>query len=158
MPACYSKNWTSPGKNAEDEWVPKVEWHRVAICRPRMAEAVLNNIKKGAHVLVEGSLVSSTYEQSNGKSKKAETFTAWAHFRPGCFPAFNGGGQLSGREHSSAVARLSTLSRVSSLPSSNVAAISSKRESVSENRLLSASSANFVATRSEICSVIRQVQ
>ena len=39
-------------KNAEDEWVSKVEWHRVAIFRPRLAEAVLNNIKKGAHVLV----------------------------------------------------------------------------------------------------------
>ena len=40
-------------KNAEDEWVSKVEWHRVAIFRLRLAEAVLNNIKKGAHVLVE---------------------------------------------------------------------------------------------------------
>ena len=45
-------------KNAETNGSRKVEWHRVAICRPRMAEAVLNNIKKGAHVLVEGSLVS----------------------------------------------------------------------------------------------------
>ena len=54
-------------KNAGDEWVSKVEWHRVTIFRPRLAEAVLNNIKKGAHVLVEGSLVSSTYEQANGR-------------------------------------------------------------------------------------------
>ena len=60
-------------KNAEDEWVLKVEWHRVAIFRPRLAEAVLNNIKKGSHVLVEGSLISSTYEQANGKGKKANT-------------------------------------------------------------------------------------
>jgi single stranded DNA-binding protein len=67
-------------KNAEDEWVSKVEWHRVAIFRPRLAEAVLNNIKKGAHVLVEGSLVSSTYEQANGKGKKAKTakITSWS--------------------------------------------------------------------------------
>ena len=57
-------------KNAEDEWVSKVEWHRVAIFRPRLAEAVLNNIKKGAHVLVEGSLVSSTYEQRTAKAKR----------------------------------------------------------------------------------------
>ena len=66
-------------KNAEDEWVSKVEWHRVAIFRPRLAETVLNNIKKGAHVLVEGSLVSSTYEQPNGKAKKAKTtkITSW---------------------------------------------------------------------------------
>jgi hypothetical protein len=37
-------------KNAEDEWVSKVEWHRVAIFRPRLSEAVLTNIKKGAHL------------------------------------------------------------------------------------------------------------
>ena len=59
-------------KNAEDEWVLKVEWHRVAIFRPRLAEAVLNNIKKGDHVLVDGMLVSSKYERENGKSKKAK--------------------------------------------------------------------------------------
>jgi single stranded DNA-binding protein len=44
-------------KNAEDEWVSKVEWHRVAIFGPRLAEAVLTNVKKGAHVLVEGTHV-----------------------------------------------------------------------------------------------------
>jgi single-strand DNA-binding protein len=67
-------------KNAEDEWVSKVEWHRVAIFRPRLAEAVLNSIKKGAHVLVEGSLISSTYEQANGKGKKSKTakITSWS--------------------------------------------------------------------------------
>ena len=54
-------------KNAEDEWVSKVEWHRIAIFRPRLSETVLTNIKKGAHVLVEGSLVSSTYERANGR-------------------------------------------------------------------------------------------
>jgi single-strand DNA-binding protein len=58
-------------KNAEDEWVSKVEWHRISIFRPRLAEYVLSTIKKGAHVLVEGSLVSSTYDRPNGKSKKA---------------------------------------------------------------------------------------
>src|SRR6266700_2960302 len=60
-------------KNAQDEWTSKVEWHRIAIFRPRLAESVLTSIKKGAHVLVEGSLVSSTYEQANGKGKKAKT-------------------------------------------------------------------------------------
>jgi single-strand DNA-binding protein len=66
-------------KNTEDEWVSKVEWHRIAIFRPRLAEAVLNTIKKGAHVLVEGELVSSTYERPNGKSKKSATtkITSW---------------------------------------------------------------------------------
>jgi len=67
-------------KNAEDEWVSKVEWHRIAIFRPRLAESVLNGIRKGAHVLVEGSLVSSTYEQPNGKGKKSKTskITSWS--------------------------------------------------------------------------------
>ena len=67
-------------KNGEDEWVSKVEWHRIAIFRPRLAESVLNSIKKGAHVLVEGSLISSTYEQANGKGKKSKTakITSWS--------------------------------------------------------------------------------
>jgi single-strand DNA-binding protein len=67
-------------KNAEDEWASKVEWHRISIFRPRLAEYVLTAIKKGAHVLIEGSLVSSTYEQSNGKSKKSKTakITLWS--------------------------------------------------------------------------------
>jgi single stranded DNA-binding protein len=67
-------------KNADDEWSSKTEWHRIAIFRPRLAESVLNNIKKGAHVLVEGTLVSSTYEQANGKGKKAKTakITSWS--------------------------------------------------------------------------------
>lgn len=67
-------------KNAEDEWASKTEWHRIAVFRPRLAEHVLNNVKKGAHVLVEGSLVSSTYEQPNGKSKKtkAAKITSWS--------------------------------------------------------------------------------
>jgi single-strand DNA-binding protein len=67
-------------KNAEDEWVSKTEWHRIAVFRPRLAEHVFNAIKKGAHVLVEGSLVSSTYDQPNGKGKKAKTakITSWS--------------------------------------------------------------------------------
>jgi single-strand DNA-binding protein len=67
-------------KNAEDEWASKVEWHRVSIFRPRLAEYVLTAIKKGAHVLIEGSLVSSTYEQPNGKGKKSKTakITSWS--------------------------------------------------------------------------------
>jgi len=68
------------GKNAQDEWTSKTEWHRVCVFRPRLAEHVAAAIKKGAHVLIEGSLVSSTYEQSNGKNKKAKTakITSWS--------------------------------------------------------------------------------
>ena len=67
-------------KNAEDEWASKTEWHRVCVFRPRLAEHVAASIKKGAHILVEGSLVSSTYEQANGKGKKAKTakITSWS--------------------------------------------------------------------------------
>ena len=60
-------------KNTDDEWASKSEWHRVCVFRPRLAEYVATTIKKGAHVLVEGSLVSTTYERANGKGKKAKT-------------------------------------------------------------------------------------
>ena len=67
-------------KNAQDEWSSKVEWHRICIFRPRLAEYVLTAIKKGAHILVEGTLVSSTYERPNSKGKKATTtkITSWS--------------------------------------------------------------------------------
>jgi len=67
-------------KNAADEWSSKTEWHRVVVFRPLLAERVVATIKKGAHVLVEGSLVSSTYEQPNGKGKKSKTMkiTSWS--------------------------------------------------------------------------------
>src|SRR5713101_7121790 len=67
-------------KNADDEWSSKTEWHRVVVFRPLLAERVATTIKKGAHVLVEGSLVSSTYEQPNGKAKKAKAakITSWS--------------------------------------------------------------------------------
>ena len=67
-------------KNADDEWSSKTEWHRIVLFRPRLADHVARTIKKGAHVLVEGSLVSSTYEQPNGKGKKSKTtkITSWS--------------------------------------------------------------------------------
>jgi single-strand DNA-binding protein len=67
-------------KNAQDEWSSKTEWHRICIFRPRLAEYVLQSIKKGSHVLVEGSLISSTYEKPKGTGKKATPakITSWS--------------------------------------------------------------------------------
>jgi single-strand DNA-binding protein len=67
-------------KNTQDEWSSKTEWHRITIFRPRLAEFVLQNVKKGAHVLVEGSLVSSAYFPANGKGKTAQgaKLTSWS--------------------------------------------------------------------------------
>jgi single-strand DNA-binding protein len=66
-------------KNAEDEWVSKTEWHRVAIFRTRLAQYILDNIRKGAHVLVEGSLISSIYERpGKGKKAAATKITSWS--------------------------------------------------------------------------------
>jgi single-strand DNA-binding protein len=67
-------------KNAQDEWSSKTEWHRICIFRPRLAEYILTAVKKGAHVLIQGSLISSTYERPSGKSKKSATnmFTSWS--------------------------------------------------------------------------------
>jgi len=67
-------------KNAQDEWVSKTEWHRVAIFREHLAEYVVESLRKGSHVLVEGSLISSTYEAPNGKGKKAKAakITSWS--------------------------------------------------------------------------------
>jgi single-strand DNA-binding protein len=67
-------------KNAQDEWVSKTEWHRIAIFRPRFAEYVMQSVRKGSHVLIEGSLISSTFERANGKGKKAgtEKITSWS--------------------------------------------------------------------------------
>jgi len=45
-----------------------------------LAEFVATRIKKGAHFVIEGSLVSSTYEQPNGKAKKSKApkITSWS--------------------------------------------------------------------------------
>ena len=67
-------------QTVDDEWSSKTEWHRVVVFRPLLAERVAATIKRGAHVLVEGSLVSSTYEQPNGKGKKSKAMkiTSWS--------------------------------------------------------------------------------
>ena len=58
----------------------KTEWHRIVLFRPLLAERVAQTIRKGAHVLVEGELVSSTYERPDGRGKKAAMvkITSWS--------------------------------------------------------------------------------
>ena len=56
-----------------------IRFHVTYIFRPRLAEYVLSAIKKGAHVLVEGSLVSSVYTPNGTKGKKVKPvkITSW---------------------------------------------------------------------------------
>jgi single-stranded DNA-binding protein len=63
----HQRSW----KNAEDEWVSKVDWHRLAF--NRLGESVADTLHKGDRVLFDGQLVSSRYERESGKPKKAKT-------------------------------------------------------------------------------------
>jgi single-strand DNA-binding protein len=67
-------------KNAEDEWVSKTEWHRVCVFQPRLAKHVAASIKQGAHVLVEGELVSSSFDHPSREGKKTVMVkqTSWS--------------------------------------------------------------------------------
>ena len=65
-------------KNADDEWASKTEWHRV-VAWNSLGERVAASLHQGDHVLVEGTLVSSSYAREYGKGKKATTVkhTVW---------------------------------------------------------------------------------
>jgi single-strand DNA-binding protein len=58
-------------KDSNDEWQARTEWHRV-VAFNRLGESIADTLHKGDHVLVDGQLVSSKYENENGKSKKAK--------------------------------------------------------------------------------------
>jgi single-strand DNA-binding protein len=65
-------------KNADDEWASKTEWHRV-VAWNSLGERVATSFRQGDHILVEGTLVSSSYEREIGKGKKTTTVkqTVW---------------------------------------------------------------------------------
>jgi single-strand DNA-binding protein len=65
-------------KNADDEWASKTEWHRV-VAWNSLGERVAASLHQGDHILVEGTLVSSTYDREYGKGKKTTTVkhTVW---------------------------------------------------------------------------------
>jgi single-strand DNA-binding protein len=59
-------------KNADDEWASKTEWHRV-VAWNSLGERVAGSLHQGDHILVEGTLVSNSYDREYGKGKKATT-------------------------------------------------------------------------------------
>jgi single-strand DNA-binding protein len=65
-------------KDAQSEWQSKTDWHRVVLWNNRALFA--ERLHAGDHVLVGGTLVSSTYERGIGKGKKAATLklTSWS--------------------------------------------------------------------------------
>ena len=65
-------------KGADEEWHSKTEWHRV-VAWNGLGEYAATKLRKGDHIYVEGSLVSSTYEKEFGKGKSKITvpFKAW---------------------------------------------------------------------------------
>ncbi len=65
-------------KGADEEWHSKTEWHRI-VAWNGLGEYAATKLRKGDHIYVEGSLVSSTYEKEFGKGKSKITvpFKAW---------------------------------------------------------------------------------
>jgi len=59
-------------KDSQDEWHSKTEWHRV-VAWNGLGERIAASLRKGDHVLVEGTLVSSTFEREVRKGKKNAT-------------------------------------------------------------------------------------
>ena len=57
-------------KNTEDEWVSRPSGIASRSSVRASPNTSLTAIKKGAHILVEGELVSSTYDRPNAKGKK----------------------------------------------------------------------------------------
>jgi single stranded DNA-binding protein len=65
-------------KGADENWHSKVEWHAL-IAWNGLGEYAAGKLKKGDHLYVEGTLVSSVYEKEVGKGKNKVTvpITTW---------------------------------------------------------------------------------
>jgi single-strand DNA-binding protein len=59
-------------KGADEEWHSKTEWHRV-VAWNGLGEYAAAKLRKGDHIYVEGTLVSSAYEKDLGKGKSKIT-------------------------------------------------------------------------------------
>jgi single stranded DNA-binding protein len=72
-PVATQQSW----KDSNNEWQARTEWHRVVVF-DRLGESIPDTLHKGDHVLVDGQLVSSKYENENGKSEKAKAAIFWS--------------------------------------------------------------------------------
>ena len=65
-------------KGADEEWHSKTEWHRI-VAWNGLGEYAAAKLRKGDHIYVEGTLVSSTYQKEFGKAKNkiAVPLRAW---------------------------------------------------------------------------------
>jgi single-strand DNA-binding protein len=65
-------------KGADEEWHSKTEWHRI-IAWNGLGEYAAAKLKKGDHIYIEGTLVSSVYEKkvSKGKNATSVQITFW---------------------------------------------------------------------------------
>ena len=59
-------------KGADEEWHSKTEWHRV-VAWNGLGEYAASKLRKGDHIYVEGTLVSSTCDKAFGKRKSTVT-------------------------------------------------------------------------------------
>jgi len=65
---------TQESWKVDGEWQSRTDWHRVVVFG-KYGEAITGIFHKGDHVLVEGTLVSNSYQREgngNGKGKKAK--------------------------------------------------------------------------------------
>jgi single-strand DNA-binding protein len=63
-------------KGADEEWHSKTEWHRV-VAWNGLGEYAATKLRKGDHIYVEGTLVSSTYDKEFGKGKITVPLKTW---------------------------------------------------------------------------------
>ena len=69
-PSFHSRPSALLERAPDEEWHSKTEWHRV-IAWNGLGEYAAAKLRKGDHIYIEGTLVSSVYENKIGKAKNA---------------------------------------------------------------------------------------
>jgi len=59
---------TSERYKVKDQWKTDTQWHQI-VGWNKIAEQVSHQLKKGAHVLIEGKLIHRNYEDKTGKTR-----------------------------------------------------------------------------------------